>query len=84
MKPMRGIYDGKTVKVLDPVPVDRPTEVEIVPIGPATGSRTLTPEQVQAKLTLLFATLQGLNKEQQASLEAARFDQAGFLRLNGG
>ena len=84
MKPMRGIYDGKIVRVLDPVPVDRPTEVEIVPIGPAAGEIALTSEQVHAKLAMLFASLQGLSEEQQASLEHARIDQESFFRSNGG
>jgi hypothetical protein len=80
MKPMHGIYDGKSIKLLDPVPVDRPIEVEIVPIGPAPDQATLTREDVRAKLAVLFATLQGLSEEQQAALDGTRLDQARFFR----
>ena len=80
MKPMHGIYDGKSIKLLDPVPVDRPIEVEIVPVGPAPDQATLTSEEVRAKLAILFATLQGLSEEQQATLDGTRLDQARFFR----
>ena len=80
MKLMHGIYDGKNVKLFDPVPVDRPIEVEIVPVGPAPGQAILTREEVRAKLAVLFATLQGLNAEQQATLDGTRLDQARFFR----
>ncbi len=84
MKRMHGIYDGKTVKVLDPVPVDRPIEVEIVPVGPASSQPILTKEQIQATLARLFATLQGLSEEERLGLTRARIDQARFFRPHDG
>lgn len=80
MKAMHGIYDGKSVKVLDPVPVDRPMEVEIVPVRPVAVEAPIAPEQVRAKLAALFATLEGLTPAQEAILDAARLDQTNFFR----
>ncbi len=84
MKRMHGIYDGKTVKVLDPVPVDRPVEVEIVPVGPALNQPLLTKEQVQGKLARLLASLEGLTEEERLALTGARIDQVRFFRAHNG
>lgn len=84
MKAMRGIYDGKHVSVFDPVPVDEPVEVDIVPRGAATALAVLTRDEVQAKLAMLFATLEGLTEEQLAALHDARIDQTTFFRPDAG